>query len=316
MKKRIRWILFLALVGSFGSLPHETFAAEGDPAEFIQPCPLPKSMSLCGEPMPLDKPLIREMLDREIHITVWDRARILLTFKRAGRYFPFIEKRLRELGLPDDLKYLAVAESNLLTHAKSTAGALGPWQFMQATGVRIGLRHDPSVDERLDFERATEGALLYLIQLKEMFGSWTSAIAAYNCGENRLKTEILEQRVSDYYRLDLPRETERYVFRIAAIKLVMENPEKYGFRIPKNELYEAIPYDVVPVDIRYPVHIADLAQALGTDYKTIKELNPQIIGRHLPQGQYALKIPCDTGPMLNTFLSDLPHQEARGNHTR
>lgn len=316
MKTRINWILFsLALVGCVISLPDRTFAAAGSPGAFIEPCLLPRAMTLCGEKMPLDNPQMLEILDRALHMTVWDQASVLLTIKRASRYFPFIEKKLRELQMPDDLKYLSVAESNLRTYAKSSAGALGPWQFMQATGVRAGLRHDPSMDERLDFERSTEAALLYLRQLREMFGSWAAAMAAYNCGENRVRTEMSEQRVTDFYRLNLPLETESYIFRIAAIKLVMENPEQYGYRIPRETLYGAIPCDSVPVDIRQAIHIADLAQALGTDYKDIKELNPQILGRHLPQGQFVLKIPCNTGPKLEVFLKSLPPvQEAPKNN--
>ncbi|RJR30324.1 MAG: lytic transglycosylase [Desulfobacteraceae bacterium] len=295
-------VLIASLIGPF----HQTFAAEKKPGVFVEPCPLPRTMALCGEKVPLENPPVLEMLDREIHITVWDQAKVLLTFKRAARHFPFIEKRLKELGMPDDLKYLSVAESNLLTYARSSAGALGPWQFMQGTGVRVGLRHDPSMDERLDFERSTEAALLYLRQLRDMFGSWAAAMGAYNCGENRIRTEMSEQRVTDFYRLNLPLETERYIFRIAAIKLIMENPERYGFRVPKETLYGAVRSDSVPLNIRQPVHIADLAEALGTDYKEIKELNPQILGRFLPEGQYVLKIPAGTASKLERFLKSLP----------
>lgn len=310
MKNSLAWILFGAtVVALIVGVPPITVSGEPRPESFVEPTTLPKTMILCGEPMPLENQAVREMLDREVQITIWDRAKVLLTLKRAGRYFPYLEKRLAELRMPDDLKYLSVAESNLLTYAKSSQGALGPWQFMQATGSRVGLRYDSSVDERLDFERATEAALSYLRELREMFGSWAAAMAAYNCGENRIRTEMYEQRVTDYYRLDLPQETERYVFRIAAIKLIMENPAKYGYRISKEHLYAAISCDTAPVDIRFPVHIADLAQALGTDYKTIKELNPQILGRHLPLGQYTLKVPCDKGPILSRFLKSLPPPE-------
>jgi hypothetical protein len=274
-------------------------------------------MTLCGEPVPLDNPQMLEILDRALHMTVWDEAGVILTIKRAARYFPFIEKRLKELGMPDDLKYLAVAESNLRTEARSPAGALGSWQFIKATGVRNGLRHNPSMDERLDFERSTEAALTYLKQLRETFGSWAAAMAAYNCGENRVRTEMKEQRVTDFYRLNLPQETENYVFRIAAVKLVMENPERYGYRIPKETLYADIPCDRVPVDIGSSIHIADLAEALGTDYKIIKELNPSLLGRHLPQGQYTLKVPRGTGSRLNRYLSSLvPPPESGKNHPR
>ncbi len=276
--------------------------AEESVVPIVQPVPIPRSLTLCGERMPLEDPHVREMLDRELNVSVWDRARTILWFKRAGRYFPHIEKKLAESGMPNDLKYLAVAESSLISDIRSTAGALGHWQFMAPTGRGMGLRHDNSMDERMDFERSTEAALVYLRQLKEMFGAWTPAMAAYNCGENRLKNEMKEQRVTDYYRLDLPLETERYVFRIAAIKLIMENPRRYGYSIGKEHLYAPIPCDAVPVTVRTPVHIADVAEALGTDYKKIKELNPQILGRSLPTGQYVLKVPPGTGPRLNHLL--------------
>jgi membrane-bound lytic murein transglycosylase D len=310
MKKPILYLLFILVVSGLAAmvLPG-AFSGETSPSPLIEPFPLPKALSLCGEPMPLNDPAVREMLDRELHNIACDRARVLLVIKRAGRYFPYVEKRLAELRMPDDLKYLSVAESSLLPYAKSPAGALGPWQFIQATGVRMGLRYDSTFDERLDFERATEAALSYLNGLKEMFGSWTAAMAAYNCGENRIRTEMYEQRVTDYYRLDLYQETERYIFRIAAFKLVMENPAQYGYRIPKDQMYSAFACEATPVDIRYSIHIADLAQALGTDYKILKELNPQILGRQLPQGKYTLKIPHGTGPKLKRFLETTPPPE-------
>jgi LysM repeat protein len=264
--------------------------------------PLPKSLTLCGERVPLEDPNVREMLDRELLVSVWDRAKAFLWFKRAARYFPHMEKKLAEAGMPDDLKYLSVAESSLISNIRSSAGAMGTWQFMAATGERMGLRYDQTLDERMDFERSTEAALLYLRQLKEMFGSWTTAMAAYNCGENRVKSEMKEQRVTNYYRLDLPPETERYVFRIAAIKLIMENPRRYGFDISKDQLYAPLLYDSVPVSVRAPIHIADVAEALGTDYKMIRELNPQILSRHLPTGNYVLKVPPGTGPRLSQLL--------------
>ena len=307
MKKPLLGILvFLVVIGLAAVVLSGAFSGETSPLQLVEPFPLPKALSLCGEPMPLGDPDAREMLDRELHNIACDRARVLLVIKRAGRYFPYVEKRLAELGMPDDLKYLCVAESSLLPYAKSPQGALGPWQFIQGTGVRMGLRYDSTYDERLDFERATEAALSYLRGLREMFGSWAAAMAAYNCGENRIRTEIYEQRVTDYYRLDLSQETERYIFRIATFKLIMENPAQYGYRIPKEQMYSSFPCDAVPVDIRSPLHIADVAQALGTDYKMIKELNPQIIGRFLPLGQYALKTPTGTGSKLKKFLESAP----------
>ena len=307
--RMLQFAVILTLTCCIFVLPPFALSAE----EAVEPFPLPGTLSLCGEPMPLDNPDVREMLDREFQVSVWDRARVFLWFKRAARYFPYIEKRLSQSGMPDDLKFLAVAESSLLAHVRSSAGAMGPWQFMPATAERIGLRVDRMMDERMDFERSTEAAFNYLTLLKQMFGSWTSAMAAYNCGENRLKNEMEEQRVNDYYRLDLPLETERYIFRIAAIKIIMDNPGRYGYRIPKEHLYMPVQCDAVPVSIQATIHIADLAQGLGTDYKVIKELNPQILGRHLSTGNYMLRVPPGMGYRLPGILMNLSPSPAPSN---
>jgi LysM repeat protein len=255
--------------------------------------------------MPLENPDVFEMLDREFTVMVWDHARVFMLLKRAARYFPFIEKALRDAGMPDDLKYLAVAESSLIPYARSSSGALGHWQFIPETGQRKGLRKDHNVDERMALERSTEAAILYLTQLKAMFGSWTLAMAAYNCGENRMQKEIGEQRVSDYYRLNLPMETERYVFRIAAIKIIMENPRRYGYVMPEDQLYKPLKFDTVTVSLSSPVHITDLAQAIGTDFKVIKELNPELLNYHLPVGQYSFKVPAGSGRSALAALAQL-----------
>jgi len=267
--------------------------------------PLPGSLSLCNEQVPLDNANVREMLEREFIIAVWDRAQVILWLKRAGRYFPHVEKRLRQESMPDDLKYIPIAESSLLTYVRSISGARGPWQFMKDTGRRNGLRKDRMVDERLHFERSTDAALTYLKSLRDMFGSWTLAIAAYNCGEARVKKEIREQKVRDYYRLNLPLETERYVFRILAAKIIMQSPERYGYRVEPERTYKPIACDVISVDMKIPLHITDVARALGTDFKTIKELNPQINGYYLPTGRYTLSTPPGTGPAAQAAIQEL-----------
>lgn len=265
--------------------------------------PVPEKMTLCGEPIPLEDRSVYEMLDRELTIAVWDQAQVFMWLKRAGRYFPHIERRLAEEGLPDDLKYLAVAESSLIDYIGSPAGALGVWQFMSGTGTRFGLRKDGHFDDRLSFSLSTESAIQYLKMLKSLFGTWSLALAAYNCGEGRVAQEIQEQGVRDYYRLDLPIETERFVFRIAAIKIVLEDPQKYGYLIPPEKIYEPIPVDRVQVDLSKEVHIAEAARAVGTDYKVIKELNLQIRGRHLPPGRYEILVPAGLGQRLSAFLA-------------
>lgn len=281
--------------------------------------PLPESVTLCGEQMPLEDRYVWEMLDREFTIIVWDRAQIFMWLKRAGRYFPYIEKRLAEEKMPDDLKYLAVAESSLLSHIRSSQGAVGFWQFMSLTAKRNGLRKDQIVDERSSFEHSTEAALKNLKRLKEGFGTWSLALAAYNCGEARLGKEIKLQGVKDYYRLDLPPETERFVFRIAAIKIVMEDPERYGYNLAPERAYQPLGYDTVPVKSNISINIADFASALEVDFKVIKELNPHIHGPRLPTGDYTVNVPSGLWFRAEAALKKLirkeaPHMEDDSDH--
>ncbi len=266
---------------------------------------LPESLSLCGEDVPLGSTAVREMLDRELTISAWDQAQVCMWIKRAGRVFPVIEKHLAELGLPNDLKYLAVAESSLLTYIESNKGAVGTWQMIEETGVRNGLRKEELVDERNSLERATSAALLYLQSLRQEFGCWTLALAAYNCGEARLRREIAVQKVADYYRLNLPLETERFVFRIAAIKLIMQNPQRYGYDIPKEHMYKPIKSDSIAVRLEHAVHITDVAQGIGTDFKIIKELNPELTAYELPEGSYMLAVPEGLGDRTLAVLKSL-----------
>jgi len=288
-----------------------TLSARENPFPVIEDYPLPKSLSLCGEPVPLDNPYALEMLDREFTISVWDRAQVFMWLKRAGRYFPYIEKALAEADMPDDIKYLAVAESALITTIRSNKNAIGLWQFMSHTGKRNGLRKNSRMDERKDFERATLAAIKYLKHLKSKFGSWTIALAAYNCGESCLKRAIREQKVEDYYRLNLPLETERFIFRIAAIKIIMNDPERYGYRLAPDRAYRPIDCDAVRVKVRYRLNITDVAQALGTDYKTIKELNPQILGPSLPTGSYRIMLPSGLGSKMPAVLKQLTPSASR-----
>jgi peptidoglycan lytic transglycosylase D len=269
---------------------------------------LPSTLSLCGEMIPLENPHVWEMLDREFNITVWDRAQVIMYLKRAGRYFPFIEKNLSEAGMPMDLKYLAVAESALLTYSQSRKGAKGMWQFMRLAARSNGLRRDNIVDERLNFEHSTKAAIKYLKYLKRKFNTWPLALAAYNGGETRIRKAIREQKTSDYYRLNLPLETERYIFRIAAIKLVMENPKSYGYNLYNESIYRPRKHDVMVVNIKNPVHIADFAESLGTDFKSIKELNPQFLKSHFPIGKYEVNIPYGLGKKTEDPIKKPEHQ--------
>ncbi len=193
--------------------------------------PLPDRITLCGEEVPLQDPEVREDLDREFNIILWNRTQTTLWLKRAARYFPYLEKRLQEANLPDDLKYVVLVESDLRLQARSPAGASGPWQFMKPAANRFMLKTDNKIDDRYDFSRSTEAALQYLKTLHRTFNNWPLALAAYNCGEGRLQKAIREQGVTNYYHLDLPDETDRYVLRIIAAKIILSDPARYGYDI-------------------------------------------------------------------------------------
>jgi membrane-bound lytic murein transglycosylase D len=249
------------------------------------------------------------MLDRELTIAVWDKAQVYMWLKRAGRYFPYLEEMLAREKMPEDIKYLAVTESNLLPRIRSDKGAMGFWQFMPDTAAYYGLRSDTRMDERCDLELSTATALKHLQNLNKSFGSWTLSMAAYNCGEQKVQKAINEQRQGDFYNLRLPDETERFIFQIAAVKMIMENPGAYGFHVPEEKIYKPVPCDIVWVDVKANIHIADFAEALGTSLKVIRDLNPQIMDNYLPNGSYALKTPPGAGgkvPMALISLSDNP----------
>lgn len=264
----------------------------------------PPSLTLCGEPVPLADRKVWERMDREFMLNVYDRAQIFLWLKRSKRYFPFIEARLKEKGMPDDLKYLLVAESSLRPQALSNKGAAGFWQFIEKTGKRFSLQKKPWIDERLDLAKSTEAAINYLKILYDQFGRWNLAMAAYNCGEDRVREEISLQGESDYYRMALPQETERYIFRILAVKVILTDPQKYGFELPEREGYPPIDFDQVTVQLSRSVPLRDIAKACGSYFKELKELNPEIQGYILPAGVFQLKIPIGKKFLLERNCKD------------
>jgi hypothetical protein len=198
---------------------------------------------------------------------------------------------LKQNGLPDDLKYAAIVESALQPHIGSSKGALGFWQFIKDTGIRYGLTVNADSDERRNIVFSTEAAASYFKSLYTMFNSWTLALAAYNMGEYGLETEILLQGVNDYYLLHLPLETQQYVLRIFAVKLILSNPVKYGYSLSESDLYGPLEYDRELLEITDRTPISVVAEAAGTHFKVIRDLNPEIRGYYLPQGVYTINIP-------------------------
>jgi hypothetical protein len=252
---------------------------------------LPQDLSLCGERVPLEKQDVWESLDQALISSVYYQSQVILWIKRAHRYFPYIEKRLKEKNMPDDLKYVVIVESALKTYITSSAKAVGPWQFMNGTGRKYGLRIDKWIDERRHFERATEASLAYFSDLYKIFGNWNLAIAAYNCGENGLARRKGEQESTHFYDTDLPLETEAYIFRILAAKMILSNPAAYGYIIPEARRYPPLQYDQVDIDLAKETAILIIARACDTSFKMIKEMNPEILRDSLPAGHFSIRIP-------------------------
>lgn len=233
---------------------------------------LPEALSLCGEEVPLGKLDVRERLDRELLVNTYWQSNSLLAHKRAARWFPVIEPILAREGVPDDMKYLAVIESGL-TNVVSPAGATGFWQFMKETAIQYGLQVDHEVDERYNVVRSTGAACRYLKEAHAKYGSWAMAAASYNLGPAGVEKQMARQRTSDYYALQLTEETGRYVFRMLAVKEILNDPARYGFHLRKKDLYT--PYRTREVPVTGAIEdLADWAIRQGTDYRTLKLLNP------------------------------------------
>ncbi|WP_438977983.1 lytic transglycosylase domain-containing protein [Polaribacter sp.] len=258
----------------------------------IKALELPKNINLAGERVPLEIPDVKERMDRELLVNTYWQSNGLLLMKRANKYFPIIEPLLKKYGLPDDFKFLALAESGF-TDETSTAGAAGMWHFMKKTGREFGLEINNNVDERYHIEKSTKVAAEYLIKSRERFGSWTLAAAAYNAGNYGVAKRLETQQVSNYYDALLPDETERYVFRILALKEIINNPKKYGFLLEEKDLYTLPKTYTVKVDTAIS-NITSFAKGYGLTYKEFKIHNPWLRENKLNNKSrklYEIKIP-------------------------
>jgi membrane-bound lytic murein transglycosylase D len=249
------------------------------------------ALSFCGERVPLENQDIQERFEKELLLSIWDRPQVILWLKRSRRYLPYIEKMLKENRIPDDLKYLAIAESALRPHAGSRKGAVGFWQFLADTGRKYGLIIDESIDERRNLFASTRAAISYFKALYQSMGAWTLVAAAYNMGEEGLQSEIMVQHTRDYYRLYLPLETQRFIFRILSIKLIFLDPVKFGFNINDDDYYPPLEFDRISIDCFQEIPLSLIAKASGTDFKVIKDLNPEIRGHYLTEGTHTILIP-------------------------
>jgi len=285
-----------------------------DFSALIQAARIRGPLDFCGEPVPLEDPDVRERMEREVLGVLADPHQVILWIKRSRQYLTPIEETLRKQHLPDDLKYVAIAESALRPHAGSPKGAMGFWQFIESTGRKYGLRVDSEKDERRNLSTSTDAAIAYLRELRDMFGSWTLAVAAYNMGENGLRSDISQQNTRDYYRLYLPLETQRYVFRILTAKLILRNPEPYGFRLEPEDIYPPVASEQIALETDREISLLTVAQAADTYVKLIKDLNPEIRGYRLMPGQHRLLVPKGATGQFHQRLSGLMNQmpEKRG----
>ena len=254
---------------------------------------IPEKLFFCDEKVPIENQDILERFDKEILVNTYYHSKAILILKKSNKYFPIIEKYLKKYNIPDDFKYLAIAES-AFENVTSPAGAKGFWQFMKKTGLAYDLEINDLVDERYHLEKSTESACKYLNKLYEQFGTWTLAAAAYNMGPSALEKQIKRQNVNNYYDLKLNNETSRYIFRIIAYKIIDKNPLTYGFDLDDSSLYK--PVKTYEMEINKTIeNIANFGNEIGFNYKIIKYLNPWILKNKLEVNEknYTIKLPLE-----------------------
>ncbi|MBI5218144.1 MAG: lytic transglycosylase domain-containing protein [Bacteroidia bacterium] len=269
--------------------------------------PLPDKIDFAGEEAPLKNFDVRESLDRELLVNVYWQSQTLLFFKRANRYFKIIEPILKQNGIPDDFKYVAVIESGL-TNVVSPSGAKGIWQFLEKTAQQYDLEVTNEVDERYHAEKATEAACKFFDESYKIYKNWTLVAASYNVGMGALQKQIDAQKINSFYNLQTNEETSRYIFRILAVKYLMTNPQKSGFHFRKKDLYPYIPTSDVKVDSTIN-NLVDFAEKHSINYKMLKFFNPWLRQNNLTVKngkEYTIKIPKEG---YRTFIieeSELP----------
>jgi membrane-bound lytic murein transglycosylase D len=258
---------------------------------------LPKEISFANEKVPIDRWEIKEKFDREFLLNYYSPGTVIYLLKLANRNFPVISERLKANGVPDDFKYLCIAESNMQSWAVSKSGAVGYWQFLNGTAPGYGLEVSSQVDQRQDLKRSTDAACKYLKQAYAKFGNWTAAAASYNCGMGGYNAQVSSQRTKNYYDLQLPEETNKYIFRILTFKYLLENAAQLGFDVNEEDKYPSVPVRTITVSSTIP-DLVQFAIDNGTTYKMLRILNPWIKGKSLSAGggkTYTIKLPAEKG---------------------
>ena len=252
----------------------------------------PNKLYFAGEQIPLHDPDILERYEREMYINTYWQSNTILLIKRCGKWLPVLSKILKEQGIPDDLKYIAIAESGLM-NVRSPKSAVGFWQLLSGTAQDFGLEVRKQVDERYDPYKSTLAACKYLNKAHKKFGNWTLAAASYNMGIAGIDQEIQQQGVKNYYELLLNEETARYIFRIIALKEIITAPGKFGLKINENHLYQREKFTTMKIkdDI---LDLPKFAREQGVNYKILKRFNPWLRKSKLniPNGyEYELHFP-------------------------
>lgn len=305
-------ILFLMFViQGFGSSTRPSSNYYGQDTMFYnKPYKIPDHVTFAGEEMPLGNFDTRESLDREILTSAYRHSSTLMIIKRANRYLPVIEKILEQYNIPDDFKYLVAAESEY-SNMISPAGATGFWQIMAETGREAGMEINIVVDERYDIEKSTQFACEYFQKSYEKYGNWTLAAASYNGGRAALDEQIKIQGENNYYDLLLSEETARYIFRAVAYKLIISDPESFGFTVSRSDLYPVLDYFEVKVDTAV-ADFSTFAKSYGTNYKMLKFLNPWLRKPYLtpkPSKEYIIKIPAKG--MRSNEIADVANRSSQ-----
>lgn len=265
-------ILLIALLTQSTTLDENVPVHDFKSTAWTFPAPFPSHVDFAGEVVPLNLFDVRERLDRELNVNTYWQSQTLFYLKRATRWFPVIEKILKQYGIPDDFKYVAVAESGLM-NSISNMQAVGFWQFIEGTAKANNLVVTDEIDERYHVELSTEAACHFFLSAKAQFGSWTMAAASYNMGTVALQSQVDRQQERNFYDLLLNDETFRYLFRILAIKEIMEHSTAYGFHLDKKDLYAPLQYSSVLVDSSV-TDWASWAHDRKINYKNLKLLNP------------------------------------------
>ncbi len=267
---------------------------------------LPDHLMLCDKKIPIFREDVRERLEREFFQMLENKGLMTILIKRYFKYLPMINEELQKMSLPADLVFLALAESYLNPRSVSTASAAGMWQFIKETGKKEGLYINENVDERFNMKKSTRAALMHLKRLHGTFNDWFLAMAAYNAGAGRLKEAIENQNSRDFLDLYLPEETERYVFRIMAMKEIISNKERYGVRIDDKELYKPITLTEITLEIEKEIHSNTLAKAMEVPYRTFRTYNLQIRKYRIPKGSYRINVPVEKKDL---FIKNLQNHE-------